>query len=176
MEGGKDERRWKLTLLSPSLLLSSPPHRPFPFQLLPTKDDNPTPLRLNITDLSATQTISLLTSLVPPPTTSMTSSSSQNISTTSPSEPSTSIPLGQGKELWEHVWKSRNLDTDKTKYLWRGGERVRVKSKDELLAEGKAVRGPGQPGAKRKWTNGRFTMGERKEGEGEGEEEEPRVV
>lgn len=53
---------------------------------------------------------------------------------------------------------------------------MRVKSKDELLAEGKAVRGPGQPGAKRKWTNGRFTMGERKEGEGEGEEEEPRVV
>ena len=68
----------------------------------------------------------------------------------------------------------RNLDSDKTRYLWRNGRRVRVKTREELIKEGVNVRGAGLPGAERKWFEGRFILGRRAEEEegaegGEGE-------
>ena len=130
-----------------------------PSPCVPHSVDNPTPLRLNITELSPTETIRLLTSVVPPPTASTTASSESpaDVATTSPSEPKVSIPLGEGKELWEYVWRNRTLPNgafDETTYVWRNGTRQKLKTREELIEEGIAVRGPGESEAKRMWTDG----------------------
>lgn len=57
--------------------------------------------------------------------------------------------------------------------MWRQGQRERLKSRSELLAEGKQVRGPGLPDAKRKWLDGKCMLQQRGRGlAAEGGEEE----